>query len=80
MLRKIESKHGVARCEVEELFSGRIGHMRRVSSAYAAYGRTDAGRYLVVFFRLMPGRRAKILTAREMERREVRLYRKATGK
>ena len=77
---KIERKHRVSRSEVDELFDGNIGHLRKTSSGYAAYGRTEAGRYLAVFFRMTTDRWAKILTARDMERREVRLYRKATGK
>ena len=53
---KIQSKHGIMPEEVEEvLFSA--PHVRRIERGrvrgehlYVAYGQTEAGRYLVVFF------------------------------
>lgn len=55
-IEKIESKHNVTAEEVEEvLFSG--AHFRRAQKGrikgedlYVAYGQTQMGRYLVVFF------------------------------
>lgn len=41
---------------------------------YTAYGRTEAGRYLVVFFIRKPGNVAMPISAREMTSRERRYY------
>lgn len=41
---------------------------------YAAYGQTDAGRYLTVFFIHKPGGRALIISARDMDGKERRQY------
>ncbi len=49
------------------------GH-RRGEDLYAALGQTDAGRYLIVYFIHKSGGVALILSARDMETREQRLY------
>lgn len=41
---------------------------------YTALGRTDSGRYLIVFFILKPSKRALIISAREMEPTERKRY------
>lgn len=41
---------------------------------YTAMGRTDDGRYLIVFFILKEGHRALIISARDMNRNERRQY------
>ena len=41
---------------------------------YAAYGRTEFGRYLIVFFIAKANRTALIIGARDMNRRERRAY------
>lgn len=53
---KLESKHQVSTHEVEQVLFGKP-HVRRErrgkvkgENLYAAYGTTDAGRYLIVFF------------------------------
>jgi hypothetical protein len=45
-----------------------------MSDVYAASGRTDAGRYLVVFFVYKHSQEALIISARDMDGRERRLY------
>ena len=54
-VEKLERKHGVSVLEVEEVI-GTNPHIRRLSkgrvkdeNVYAAYGQTNAGRYLIVF-------------------------------
>ena len=56
VVEKLERKHGVESSEVWELLQSKPkfrfvekGH-REGENVYAALGRTDAGRYLVVFF------------------------------
>jgi len=43
---------------------------------YVALGRTDAGRYLVVFFIMKTSKEALIVTARDMTEKERRRYEK----
>jgi hypothetical protein len=79
---KIASKHGVTTDEVEEVFA-HAPHIRfhergKVAGEdlYTALGRTNVGRYLRVFFIYKRDRRALIVTAREMDKGERKLYAK----
>jgi uncharacterized DUF497 family protein len=44
---------------------------------YAALGRTTTGRFLTVFFIRKKGDRALVISARDMDRKERRLYGRA---
>jgi uncharacterized DUF497 family protein len=75
---KIEAKHGVSREEVYQVIQSRgmfrfveKGH-RRGENVYAAFGQTEAGRYLIVFFIHKPDHRILIVTARDMSFAERR--------
>ena len=77
---KIEIKHRVARDEAEQVFFNNP-HYRFIESGYrsgedvyAAMGRTDAGRYLIVFFIHKLGHLVFILSARDMDKKERRRY------
>jgi uncharacterized DUF497 family protein len=77
---KLLQKHDVLAEEVEEVLFNhpRIyfvekGH-REGENLYAACGRTEAGRYLIVFFILKQKNRALIISARDMDRKERRRY------
>ena len=55
-VEKLEQKHRVSVREAEEILEGKP-HLRRVGrgqvkdeNVYAAFGQTDAGRYLIVFY------------------------------
>ena len=80
-LIKIEVKHGVYQNEVREvLFSNprirRVGRGKRQRDEhlYAAYGQTNDGRYLTVFFIYKSGNEALIISARDMDRKERNRY------
>lgn len=80
---KIEAKHGVVPAEVEEVLLSRP-HARRAERGrvrgedlYAAYGRTHAGRYLVVFFVLKRPGWALPISARDMSASERKRYERA---
>ena len=80
IVEKVERKHRLTINEVEEVFEGRP-QIRFVESGkidgedvYAAYGRTDAGRYVTVIFIRKRDRRALIVTARDMDKKERRKY------
>ena len=80
VVEKLAAKHRLRQEEVEEVFFNRP-HYRFVEcgsrageDVYAALGRTDAGRYLMVVFVNKPARAAMIVTARDMDRKERRSY------
>ena len=77
---KIIRKHDVWPDEVEQILSARP-HVRFVERGhrpgedlYAAFGQTEGGRYLAVFFILKQSGTALIITAREMTQKERRSY------
>jgi uncharacterized DUF497 family protein len=80
IIEKLEQKHHVQQEEVREVFRRRPrfrfvekGH-RRGENVYVAQGRTEAGRYVNVFFVYKKNQRALILSARDMTPTERRQY------
>ena len=80
IMEKLSAKHRVTQDEVEELFFDSLkfrfvesGH-RQGENVYSAAGQTDAGRYLIAFFIYKSGNRALILSARDMDKKERKLY------
>ena len=79
-VEKLAIKHGVDQDEVEDvLFSAphiRLAAKGRIKgeNLYAAYGQTDAGRYLIVFFIHKRRRAALPISARDMSASEQRYY------
>jgi uncharacterized DUF497 family protein len=78
---KLEVKHDVFQDEVEYIFQSnpRIrfiskGRTRRHENVYAAYGQTENGRYLTVFFIHKSGNLALIISARDMDSKERKQY------
>lgn len=79
-LDKLAQKHNVRRSEVEEVFINQPwirwaekGHTPG-EDAYAALGRTDGGRYLVVFFLYKKNGDAFVISARAMDQKERCTY------
>ncbi len=79
-LDKLESKHDVRDFEVREIFLNQP-RIRIVEAGYyegedvyAAYGQTDDGRYLSVFFIYKLSRVVLVLSARDMDRKERKRY------
>lgn len=80
IIEKLARKHGVEQQEVREVLSNSAqfrfiekGH-RAGENVYSAFGQTDAGRYLVVFFVYKKDKRALVLSARDMTRAERKSY------
>lgn len=80
VVEKIAVKHGLSTEEVEEAFwnapklrRGPKGQ-RHGERSYYCLGRSDAGRYIFVFFVLKRGRKALIVSARDMTDAERRYY------
>jgi uncharacterized DUF497 family protein len=78
---KIETKHQVYRDEIRHvlLSSPRIrrvgkGKRHKDEHLYAAYGQSEAGRYLVIFFIYKVTSEALIISARNMDNKERRRY------
>jgi len=76
---KLEVKYGVSTFEAEKVLFGKP-HVRRVQRGrvkgedlYSAYGQTDGGRYLIVFF-IRKGTAALPISARDMTDSEERYY------
>jgi len=80
IVEKLARKHQVETFEVEEVFffSPRVRFVekgeREGEDVYAALGRTDAGRYLTVFFVRKRDGRALPLSARDMSHAERKRY------
>ena len=77
---KLEAKHNLTPEEIEDVFANRP-EFRFIEDGdisgedvYAAYGQTDAGRYVTVIFIQKPRGRALIITARNMDRKERKQY------
>jgi len=82
IVEKIAWKHGILPHEVEEVLSVNFRLFKRESGniegedLYNALGKTEAGRYLSVFFIKKLNNKALIITARDMNDRERRRYEK----
>jgi uncharacterized DUF497 family protein len=82
IIEKIKRKHNVQQQEVREVLNNdphfrfvEKGH-RPGENVYAAMGKTDSNRYLIVFLVYKTDKRALILSARDMTKAERRLYEK----
>ena len=80
IIDKLAWKHNVMPEEVDQILFGKPfyrkvqkGHIPG-EDVYAALGRTNAGRYLIVFFIYKPNREALVLSARDMDKKERRQY------
>lgn len=81
-VEKIWKKHHVKTEEIEDVLksSPKVRFIEEGDvegeDMYAAMGKTKSGRYLIVFFLLKENRRALIVSARDMSKKERRLYEK----
>ena len=72
------SRHAVSPEEVEEVLfndSDTPRIMRGKENRYLAYGKTNAGRFLLVVL-IIANRKTRIITARDMTDREKKFYRR----
>ena len=72
------SRHAVSPEEVEEILfndSDLPRIMRGKENRYLAYGKTNAGRFLLVVL-IIANRKTRIITARDMTDREKKFYRR----
>jgi len=82
IVEKLAWKHNVLPSEVEEVFSGGCRVFRKEKGKiegehlFNALGKTEAGRFLSVFFIRKLGNKALIVTARDMNKNERKRYEK----
>lgn len=72
------SRHSVSPEEVEELLFNVVNPpliMRGKQGTYLGYGKTDAGRFLLIVW-AKRNRKTKIVTARDMSTKEKQLYKR----
>ncbi len=72
---KLWSKHRVDLSEVDEVLQSEPHVRRGRDGLYYVHGRTGAGRYLFVVLSVFAGTMARVVTARDMDESERRLYR-----
>lgn len=79
-VEKLASKHGVSIAEAEDVLNGNP-HIRRVAkgrvkdeNVYAAFGQTEAGRYLIVFYIRKTSGALLPISARDMDDGERKYY------
>ena len=68
------ARHGVEPHEAEAACHGDAVVLRGREGRYLVYGRTGAGRYLLVILRSCGQGVARIITARDMTQRERQFY------
>lgn len=67
--------HHVSVVEVEEVVFGRHVNFRARHGYYGIVGQTEAGRYLTIFIAHRGGGQYGLVTARDADERERRMYR-----
>jgi hypothetical protein len=82
VIDKLIWKHNISELELRQVFNNQP-NIRFIEKGkikgehlYVASGRTDAGRYLLIFFITKKNKNALIVTARDMKERERRKYAK----
>lgn len=80
IIDKLAWKHGLTPEEVEQVLFGdpvvrkvQKGH-RKGEDLYAALGQSGSGRYLIVYFVYKQTREALVISARDMDNQERKLY------
>lgn len=82
IVQKLLWKHSVTQGEVAELFDNSPHFFfvekgnRKGENVYAAFGQTDGGRYLIVFFVYKKNHQALILSARDITKAERKRHEK----
>lgn len=79
-VEKLAEKHGVSLTEAEEVLSSK-SHIRKMSkghvkgeNVYAAYGQTEGGRYLIIFYILKLTGAILPISGRDMDAAERKYY------
>ena len=68
-------RHGIEPEEAEEVFAGSPLIRKTRRGHYAAFGRSQSGRLLVLVFEIKPAGMARVITGWDMDEAERRYYR-----
>ena len=80
ILDKIESKHRIFWADIEEVCFSESHHVRRGREGlYKMFGKTLAGRHILVVLVDEGWGQWKVVTARDMTSTEKRLYKRTSG-
>jgi len=80
ILEKIESKHKILYGDIEEVCFSETFHVRKGRDGlYKMFGKTLAGRHILIVLVNKGSGEWKIATARAMTEKEKRLYKKVVG-
>jgi uncharacterized DUF497 family protein len=80
IIEKLEKKHNVQQNEVREVFGNNPvfryveNGLQSNENVYAAFGRTNSGRYLIIFFIYKINKQALIVSGRDMTQSERKKY------
>lgn len=80
IIEKLEQKHNVQQHEVREVLANNPkfryveNGLQPDENVYAALGRTDAGRYIIIFFIYKKDKQALVVSARDMTHAERKKY------
>jgi hypothetical protein len=72
----LELGHGITTEEAEEIFLNQPLCRKTRKGHYAAFGFTEAGRYLVVVFEIKPKNVVRIITGWDMKPAEIRYFKR----
>lgn len=75
----IQLGHGIQPEEAEEVFANKPLFRKTKKGHYAVFGQTLEGRYLTVVFELKSGGVVRSITGWDMDRAEIRYYKKQKG-
>ena len=75
----LQVRHGIEPDEAEEVFATRYVLLRARYGRYNALGYTDSGRLLSVIFEDRGSGLVRVVTARDMEPKEVRYFKRQRG-
>jgi uncharacterized DUF497 family protein len=70
------ARHGLSPDEVEEAFAGTLKIRKTRDGRYLAFGETLDGRLVLAVFEKLAEGRVRVVTARDMDDAERRLYRR----
>ncbi len=76
----LELNHGIRPEEAEDVFAGEPRVRKTKKGHYKAFGRTSAGRLLVIVFEMKPKQTARPITGWDMDSAEAGYYRNMKGK
>lgn len=73
------ARHNVFPDEAEQVFESYCYTRKTFENKYLAWGQASSGRYLFVVYSKKSANRIRIITARDMDKRDEKFYRRRRG-